>query len=75
MNRTRQCKTECGPCPTPSDFSPYSPAMYFDQAAIFMGAIMGTIFGKNLPKKGKKFPNALTSEIDKSLNPQHKRDF
>jgi hypothetical protein len=39
-----------------------------------MGAIMGAIFGKNLPKKGKKFPKTFMSEIDKSLNPQHKRD-
>ncbi len=36
-------------------------------------SFLGAIFGKNLPKKGKKFPNSLMPEIDKSLNPQHKR--
>ncbi len=45
------------------------------QATIFMGALMGAIFGKNLPQKGKKFPNSFIPEIDKSLNPQHKRHF
>ena len=40
---------------------------------LFMGALMGAIFGKNLPKKGKKFLKTFMPEISKSLNPQHKR--
>ncbi|MGO9120884.1 MAG: hypothetical protein ACLQPD_25155 [Desulfomonilaceae bacterium] len=42
---------------------------------LFMGALVGAIFGKNLPKKGKKVSNTFMPEKDKSLNPQHKRYF
>jgi len=31
-----------------------------------MGATMGAIFGRNLLKKGKKFPKTFMPEIDKT---------
>ncbi len=37
-----------------------------EPGSLFMGAAVGAIFGKNLPKKGKKVSNTSMLEIDKS---------
>jgi hypothetical protein len=36
-----------------------------ESVTTFMGAIMGAIFGKNLPKKGKKLPKTSMTQNDK----------